>query len=455
MSNTGLPYSRPRTYIPGTTKIVGADVDNIHDLLVALRNSGANLGRWGDAFDGAPVCDGVNVFAWATNTTYLDGDGIKRYVMNRDIYVTDITVTGAKVAVDTNGFRIYHRGKAKATNGATGFICNGLHGINPLTPGGGVPNGTLLGGGAGGLSAFATGGAGGDVLVSLGGGGGVGGAGSVHAAGVAGVVTTSASDIAKNPGLRLYSPHLFGYLAGAGFGAPFNGNVAVLTPLCGGAGGSAGGDTGGNGGGGAGVLAMAGLELELDTATQVQAKGGNGAPGGGANSGGGGGGGGGGMMLAHCLITIIDGSALDETINCAGGAPGAATGVGFVGTAGAHGHLRMLTQMLPFTPASSANLPMIIPGGYFEPLPSPAGFPINSVIVDKTTNTLCITYDQLNWTALTMSIGGGGPVSLIVANAAALTAGLAASVAANTIAITRSTNQMFITYDRVNWTALS
>src|SRR6059058_2400954 len=149
-----------------------------------------------------------------------------------------------------------------------------------------------------------------------GGGNGVGD----HTGGPAGVITNAVS--ATAPGLRLLTPHLFGYLAGAALGSAFSISTAAGAILAfsggsgGGGGGGTGGGIGGGGGGGGGVLAIAAKSLILENATDLQAKGGAGGAGTGTSGSGGGGGGGGVMLLAYGTITIGTGS-LSAAVNCA------------------------------------------------------------------------------------------------------------------------------------------
>jgi hypothetical protein len=410
----GLPYARTRSHIPRTTPVGGDVVDGLQDSVVALWASGGALGSLGDGSDGTVTLDGVVAApAWATAFTIIGAPTRHQYRMNRDIYLDGggILVTGVGTELWTNGYRIYSRGKVRTAAG--GIIHNNGNDADLVSVAAGAAgnNGTMLGGAAGG--AGGNGGLAGNagqpslqtIYSSGAGAGGAGGAGNAHAGAAGGNVAFNIATASQNPGLRMYSPHLFGYLVGAGFGTPFNGDVCTITPIMGGAGGGGGGDNGGGGGAGGGPLAIAALEIQLAHASDLQSHGGKGGPGLGANSGGGGGGSGGPILLATCLLTIDDGSVLSAAVNCAGGALGVHTGAGVDGAAGANGDFRLNVLRAPFTPAASAAIvPSLLPDIYADGTePDPATMPLRAVICityGPDNQALFINRDGTKWSAL-------------------------------------------------------
>jgi len=293
------------------------------DFIAYLQNQ-AVCSVFGDGSDGNQTFDG--------STTILGmAPSSGRYIVTRDLFLNNCTVTGASTVLAMNGYRLYVKGTLTTAGGAS-INTNGPNGGIPGA-GGGVSSGTIGGsgnGGAGGVPAGA-GAAGGTTTGSLGGSGAAGVGGNGGGSGAAGTAT----QLTANQG----SPRAIwpapGYAVGAG----------ALTMIAGGGGGGGGGgngtaQSGGAGGSGGGVLVISARYVVLNAATDLASKGGNGGGSGGSSpnqSGGGGGGGGGVVLLAYATKALSGGGSpvFSAAVNCAGGA--ASTGTGFNSTAGANG----------------------------------------------------------------------------------------------------------------------
>lgn len=278
---------------------------------------------FGNGADGNVTLDGtVAAPSWAGKVGTV-------YSLNRDVFLNNLTVTGAGVQLFTNGYRVFARGTL--TTAAGGNVnCDGAAG-STSTP----PTGTVLAGAAGGagVSVNSVGGAGASVSANgLGGAGGAGGIGGTNGGGAIGTVTAPASTLGDP---RAFSASTIGCIVGISAGA------AAVTALRGGGGGSGGGGGGGggssgNGGQGGGVLCVVARVLSLANATDIHANGGAGAAATGAGSQGGGGGGGGGCaIIAYGSKNVT----LSAASNAAGGAGGAGVNGGATGAAGSNGSL--------------------------------------------------------------------------------------------------------------------
>lgn len=325
-----MPLSRNTAYASGTP-IKSQDLNDVQNYLAEVYTRRGSV-CFGDGSDGVVALDGVvGAPAWATKSGSV-------YSLSRDAYLEQVTVQ-AGVQLNTNGFRLFCRGQLITVGG--GIVhCNGAAAAGQF-PAAQGNIGTVLTGAAGGAAA---GGAGGVQLLAAGGAGGSGSNVTVGDLANGGTISTDASTQVQNPGLRVYSPQLFGYLVGAGFGSPFASQMAYLSPFGGGAGGGGGGagGTAGAGGAGGGILPIAAAWLNLSSATDLQCKGGAGGAGGPGS--GGGGGGGGVMLLAYAVMTIngvlqADASALSAAVNCAGGAAGIGSSGHVNGVAGSNGRL--------------------------------------------------------------------------------------------------------------------
>lgn len=323
----GLPVTRDITFIPAVTTIPAVTMNNIQDCIVALFASGG--GTLGDGSDGAIICDGTTPVPFATLASNV-------YTMTRDCYCRSLTVTGASTVLITNGFRVFVNGTLITAAGGK-ISASGANAIGQ-TGGVAVAVGIVLGSVAGGNGGTSTTGfAGTSTTYGYSGNGSAGGAGSAGAGGAGGTLIGGVPAVAGSP--HLFAANSFGYVVGAGIAGGFGGNIAAMVPLCGGAGGGGGGFGGGNGGGGgagSGILCIAARNIVLANASDLIAKGGNGAAGVGTNAGGGGGGGGGTLLLVYGSLVVTSGT-LGNATNAPGGAGGAGTGTGVAGTAGVPG----------------------------------------------------------------------------------------------------------------------
>lgn len=319
---------------PSTIESITQQMKVGADFIAWLTQTSYAPGFFGDRSDGALVFDGTSTVLGLVPSTGV-------YTMTRDIFAASIALTGATTVLKTNGFRIFCGGVLSTAGGAS-ISASGVSSTSQTGAAAGN-NGTLMGGTAGGNgSSSGVGSAGGNVTLfgySAAGGAGGTGNGGAQAGGVAGTVAGAPPANVGQP--RIYAPPTFGFLVGnnpAGTGVIF-----PLGPGSGGGGGGAFSASSGGGGAGGGILAVAARTISLANATDLVAKGGNGANASNTNNGGGGGGGGGTMLLAYASITIGSGS-LSAATNCAGGTGGTNTGTGVAGAAGATGTLFQLAM---------------------------------------------------------------------------------------------------------------
>lgn len=306
------------------------------DYVAYLMRSAAGA-AFGDGLDGTLTFDGA-----ATVLGLVPSAG--KYTMNRDIYAgagnNDLIVTGAGTQLATNGYRIFCRGSVRTLLGGI-ITANGASAVG-ATQGAELAFGSIATGSAGGAGGTSTVGAQGvdRAYSSLGAitNAGSGGLGSAGAGGRGALATLG--DMAFMPGRRLYTPHLFGMLAGAGFSTPYASNTGVIAPVYSGLGGGGGGFGGGNGGGGGaggGLLCIAASRVILANGTDLQVLGGNGGNAAGTNAGGGGGGSGGAIMIAVPGVLEVTGTAFSTATSCTGGTGGTKNGTGVAGTNGTTG----------------------------------------------------------------------------------------------------------------------
>lgn len=274
-------------------------------------------GWTGDGSDGAADLDGTNTYSWATKTGSV-------YVLNRDVFLTDLTIRAGSTLQDvhTNGntgfFRIYATGTinnagtiqfvgfpATVASGQGGVAATGL-------------NSTLRGGstGANGRLNTVAAGVAGTANTDVGGGaGGNGGSAGAQGGGA------GAGTFAINNGSYRTLPWV---TQGWFSGSPTANNPARIT---GGGGGGSGGCNGaattnsGPGGGGGGVIVLVAPTI-INSGT-ISVRGGDGGTAGGQVSGGstsaaGGGGGGGGGVIFLTYHTLTN----TGTITAAGGTKG-------------------------------------------------------------------------------------------------------------------------------------
>jgi hypothetical protein len=272
---------------------------------------------FGDGSDGEAVLDGTNTFSWASKS----GD---TYTLTRDVFLTNLTLSGAAITLKTANFRVFGTG-ILTTNGGKIVSSGGSSAHSAASAG------TLNGGTDGGTPTSGAGGNGGTQSNSgFSGQGGAGGAGSGGAGGSGGTITTR-TDISQ---LRAYSAALLGAFIGNLAGVP------TLLICSGGSGGGAGGGNGVSGvfgGAGAGVLAIAFRYVVLNSASDLQAAGTAGLDAVVTNGGGGGGGGGGTLILVRETLSVNDSSTITAANCCPGGAGGAKLGTGVAGSAGSNG----------------------------------------------------------------------------------------------------------------------
>jgi hypothetical protein len=385
------PPTRDLTLMPGTSPVPSGTINRLQDIAVSLQTNQSE-GAFGPGTDGDVVLDGVVAApAWCTKVGTV-------YTMTRDAFPNNLTLTGAGVVLVRAGFRPYVRKQFQTIGGAYldasgGAATSGLAGAAYNLAGVGAPAGTVGGGTTGGNSNNTIGTNGTNVgAPSFSGAGGNGGT-SLSAGGVGGTVTA--------PGPTDGRPEV---CLGALMGALVSKNgVQWLKGGASGADGGGGGGTnvGGAPGGGAGVGCLAARKIVLENANDIRCRGGNGGLTTYAGCGGGGGGGGGTEIIVYQQLTVGVG-VLNAATVCAGGVQGVGNAEAPPATPGAVGTLFLIKIAVDFVLNSTApaSVPTMLPATYFEPLPDPANFPINSVIVNRTTNEILITYDQLNWTAL-------------------------------------------------------
>jgi hypothetical protein len=319
----------PTTTDPYSTTQWQQAIETLGEFITYLLMKGAFGYAFGDGSDGDATLDGTNTYSWATKVGSV-------YTLTQDVYLNNLTITGATTKLECHGYRIYVRGTLDVQHANARIQAPGKAGATGASQA--YPPGTIAAGAptsANGTNTVGTAGTA-DRGVGYSGNGGAGGAGSGGAGGAAG---TCAAATAKYGGLGVYSPNWLGFLCGGG-SAPLTGGVGVATALSGGASGGSGGGNGstpgGNGGGGGGVIAIAARTIILASAANLSAPGGAGATGPANNLGGGGGGGGGTILLVYAKLQLGSGS-LDAATCCPGGAGGAGGGGGLAGAAGANG----------------------------------------------------------------------------------------------------------------------
>jgi hypothetical protein len=298
-------------------------------------------GLFGDGSDGAALFNGSAV----TGCTF---DGAITYTLSRDVYFTDMTMSGSYRLI-TNGYRLYVNGTL--TVGASNNINNDGAAAVGATQGAAGTAQTIGAGfaGAGGFTAgppFGSNGTAGTASTpSFGGSGGAGGNAFLNTGGAGGAATAPAANYGElRQAPQIVKARLESYQgdvaleggAGGGAGALFLGAGAV------------GVSNSGGGGGGAGVVMIAAKTLINNG--NITARGGPGGAatvnaGGAANSeeAGGGGGGGGGLI---CLVYVASGSTLGSLLVTGGNGGAGATNYVAVpapnGTAGSSGRTRVL-----------------------------------------------------------------------------------------------------------------
>lgn len=382
---SGLPNTRDLTFLPGISPVASGTLNNMQDCIVSIVANQSD-GTFGPGTDGAVTLDGaVAAPSWCTKSGTV-------YTMTRDAFPNSLTLTGAGVELKTAGFRLRVKNQFQTIGGA--FLDNNGEDAATFHGGHSAASGTVNGGSAnapdGGTGAGSNGT---NATNSFGGAGGNGGNGASGVGGTGGTATVPAATAGRP---EAHPGPLLGAIAAA----------SGITWLVGGApggsgGGGGGGNDGGGGGGPAGVLCLAARRIVLASANDVRCRGGAGGPGLGATIGGGGGGGGGVAIIAYQSLSVASGTLNSATV-CAGGAAGVGSGALSLSTAGSTGTLFTLDVSVAYNPVLTgpASPPSALPAAYIEPLPNPGNFAVNSVIVNKTTNQIMITYDQVNWTAL-------------------------------------------------------
>lgn len=273
------------------------------------------------------------------------------YTLTRDIFCTDLTITGANTAINTAGFRIFVNGTLTfpaSANPSTGRIFNnGTAGVG-ITQGAAGGKGTVGGGGAGGGGANFGGSASNGTGTSNSQGNNGGDSGFTITPQTGGVATQLT---AIQGTLRQLHAAIMGHVCGVTtisgtFTDSGADTVTVSFPVSwaqvqGGAGGGGGnsgtiGQAGGGGGGGGGVTFVAARLVVFgqgNVVDYITAKGGRGGDSTGGNGGGGGGGGGGVVIYISCTTN------LSNALQVQGGVAGATTGTWTVGTPGGTGKI--------------------------------------------------------------------------------------------------------------------
>jgi hypothetical protein len=405
-----IELSADLSVVIATRPYVDARDDEL-DTRIAVLESFA-LGNFGDGSDGDALLDGTNTYAdWASKSGAA-------YTLLRDVYLNDLTITGATTRLNCHGFRIYVRGTLDVQHASAKIQAAGKGGAF----GGTSPNapGTIAAGGAGGAGGATTGTAGSpDRGVSLAGGdGGAGGTGTGGAGG-AGGASVNLLLAPKYGGAGVYSPPWLGFICGGG-SAPLTSGVGVATAMSGGAGGGggggAGGGPGGDGGAGGGVIAIAARTIKLAAAANLSAPGGAGATGPGANRGGGGGGQGGTVFLVYAYLTVSSGT-LNAATCCPGGAGGASGGgSGTDGDAGSEGgvHLLELAEAAPVLAVGHREQGYITVGSpglgtsYAVAFDSPfaASFGDNGYDIEVFIAHTSSSYDPVGWSIFDKTVNG-------------------------------------------------
>jgi hypothetical protein len=250
----------------------------------------------GDASDGS---------ATVTSATATIGTWLLNGVMQRDVYLFDLTFSGAG-SIQTNGYRVFVAGTLDLTNAGAGAIdATGASGAS-----GGIAVSNTVGGGGNG-NAF--------IAVNFNGNnGGAGGNGGVSASTGFSSPPTSGGTVVPSAVRYLTKRPMFGtslLLGGAGGGRGGGASLGLS------------GQTGGAGGGIAFVCANTILRRPSTAIGAIRANGGAGCTGGLDTFGnqGGSGGGGGGWVFVQC-ISLLGGTA-----------PGVLQAAGGVGGTGAFG----------------------------------------------------------------------------------------------------------------------
>lgn len=332
-----LPFSPNTTYVAGTTPSVKAqDLNDMQVWLAFLYNNRGISALYGNGADGAATLTSASTApAWATKASGVQigsNAGYTVFTLTRDVFFTNLTVSGINLAIDCGSFRIYVNGTLTVTAASGLVMANGVTAQTSAAPIG-ISAKTVIGrvaGGSGGTAAIGSAGAS-ISSGSLGGAGGAGGAGGGFAGGAGG---NAVAAVASLGGVNVYSPTTFGSFFGL-----------TVQQVAGGGGGGGGGGSGTApcGGGGAGALCVAARFVVLATAANLQAAGGYGAQVSFAgNNGGGGGGGGGVMILVYESLTVNDATTMSSATNCPGGLAGPLTGTGSAGVNGSNGTLVLI-----------------------------------------------------------------------------------------------------------------
>lgn len=301
-----LPLSRNRTYIDGITQIPAGDMNDIQDSIIGMVKD-----KFGDGSDGAIIFDGTT-----TVLGLVPASGV--YTMNRDIFATNLSVSGSTTILFTANFRIFCTGVLATILG--GKISNDGPAAAGQVAGTATTSGSLFGGSSGGIGGAGGSGAGanGTSLTNA-----LGGAGG-NASGTTGGTVTAPSATLGSP--RAFSTSTSGYLVGNNAGSAA---VVALRGGTGGGGGAGGTGTGGGGGAGAGVMVIAAYVLSLSSAGDIHCAGGHGGISPAGNNANGGGGGGGGLLIL--VYGSKNGLVFSATINCnfgVGGTGGVSGGGG-------------------------------------------------------------------------------------------------------------------------------
>jgi hypothetical protein len=388
---SGLPDTRDYSAIAGTSPIAAKTFNNIQDCIVSLKRNQA-CGDFGPGTDGDVTLDGIVAAPpWCTKVGTV-------YTMTRDAFPRNLTLSGPGVVLVRAGFRPYVKNKFKTTGGAWldasgGDATSGLAGAAYNLAGVGAAAGTVNGGGNSVNGSNTIGGNTGNVINSFCGNGGNGGT-SLSAGGVGGVNTLPAATAGRPEACR--GPLMGAIVSKTG--------ILWLNGAPGGAVGGGGGGTniGGAGGGGAGVGCLAARKIELASANDIRCRGGKGGDTTYAGCGGGGGGGGGTEIIVYQEMTIASGVLTAATV-CAGGVHGVGNSEAPAATDGGVGTLFLIQIDVDYVGVVSdvSAVPTMLPDVYDDAaLPDPSTFKVNSVIVNRTTKQILITFDQITWTAL-------------------------------------------------------
>lgn len=389
----GLPDTRDYTAIPGTSPVKAATINNLQDCVVSLKKN-QSAGEFGDGGDGNVTLDGVVAVGWATKVGTV-------YTLNQDVFCDTLILSGAGVVLKFGSaasgvFKVYCKTQFKTQGGAYADLSGTDAALNIAGAAYGA-GGTVTGTTA---SPNGTNGNGANIAAVANAYGGIGGNGgtSLSAGGTGGTITSPGAskgrlnNICGGPLLgTIYSPSQGATaIAGGAAGAPGGGGGTV--------------NVGGAGGNPGGVLCLAARKITLESSADIRARGGKGGDCTNSSNSGGGGGGGGGVVLLTCCSYSVGVGAINDGTMVAGGAAGLGQGAQAPAATAGHGgliFLQVIDVSYQATTTAPASVPTALPPVYFEPLPDPANFPTNAVIVNATTLTWVITLDNLNWTALT------------------------------------------------------